>query len=64
MMPMLPWFQVKLWYDKRSFELIISIINAIDLPATKEGTSRNPYSKIYLLPDRRYFQPSTVKIQG
>lgn len=44
--------QVKLWYEKRSFELIITIINAIDLPPTNNGKCRNPYSKIYLLPDR------------
>ncbi|XP_060601574.1 regulating synaptic membrane exocytosis protein 1-like isoform X2 [Ruditapes philippinarum] len=44
--------QVKLWYEKRSFELIITIISAIDLPMTNEGKFRNPYCKIYLLPDR------------
>ncbi|XP_052764130.1 regulating synaptic membrane exocytosis protein 2-like [Mya arenaria] len=44
--------QVKLWYEKRGFELIITIINAIDLPTTKDGKFRNPYSKVYLLPDR------------
>ncbi|KAL4217596.1 regulating synaptic membrane exocytosis [Mactra antiquata] len=44
--------QVKLWYEKRSFELIITLINAIDLPMTNDGKFRNPYCKIYLLPDR------------
>ena len=46
--------QVKLWYEKRSYELIITLINAIDLPLTSAGKFRNPYCKIYLLPDRRY----------
>ncbi|WAR16283.1 RIMS2-like protein, partial [Mya arenaria] len=47
-----PSLKVKLWYEKRGFELIITIINAIDLPTTKDGKFRNPYSKVYLLPDR------------
>ncbi|KAK3576252.1 hypothetical protein CHS0354_027051 [Potamilus streckersoni] len=44
--------QVKLWYNKRSCELIITLINAIDLPLTEAGKFHNPYCKIYLLPDR------------
>ena len=53
--------QVKLWYEKRSYELIITIINAIDLPLTSAGKFRNPYCKIYLLPDRRYDVLSILK---
>ncbi|RUS73733.1 hypothetical protein EGW08_018513, partial [Elysia chlorotica] len=44
--------QVKLWYDVQSYQLIISVINAIDLPLTDGGKFRDPYCKIYLLPDR------------
>ncbi|KAK3798166.1 hypothetical protein RRG08_062763 [Elysia crispata] len=44
--------QVKLWYDVQSYQLIITVINAIDLPLTDGGKFRDPYCKIYLLPDR------------
>ncbi|GFR83192.1 regulating synaptic membrane exocytosis protein 2 [Elysia marginata] len=44
--------QVKLWYDVQSYQLYITVINAIDLPLTDGGKFRDPYCKIYLLPDR------------
>ncbi|CAL1538466.1 unnamed protein product, partial [Lymnaea stagnalis] len=44
--------QVKLWYDVQSYQLIISVISAIDLPLTDAGKFRNPYCKMYMLPDR------------
>ncbi|KAI8764624.1 regulating synaptic membrane exocytosis protein 2 isoform X3, partial [Biomphalaria glabrata] len=44
--------QVKLWYDVQSYQLIVSIISAIDLPLTENGKFRNPYCKMYMLPDR------------
>ncbi|XP_041361301.1 regulating synaptic membrane exocytosis protein 2-like isoform X3 [Gigantopelta aegis] len=50
--------QVKLWYDVQSYELIVTVINAIDLPLTDGGKFRNPYCKLYLLPDRRLLQKS------
>ena len=47
-------FQIKLWYDVQSYQLIVTIISAIELPLTDSGKFRNPYCKLYLLPDRRW----------
>ncbi|XP_046375678.1 regulating synaptic membrane exocytosis protein 2-like isoform X2 [Haliotis rufescens] len=44
--------QIKLWYDVQSYQLIVTVINAIELPLTDGGKFRNPYCKLYLLPDR------------
>ncbi|KAK6167619.1 hypothetical protein SNE40_021600 [Patella caerulea] len=44
--------QVKLWYDSRSFQLIVSVISALELTLTDNGKFRNPYCKLYFLPDR------------
>ncbi|CAF98072.1 unnamed protein product [Tetraodon nigroviridis] len=43
---------VKLWYDKVGHQLIVTILGAKDLPPREDGRPRNPYVKIYLLPDR------------
>ncbi|XP_062865434.1 regulating synaptic membrane exocytosis protein 2 isoform X1 [Trichomycterus rosablanca] len=43
---------VKLWYDKVGHQLIVTILGAKDLPAQEDGRPRNPYVKIYFLPDR------------
>lgn len=45
--------QVKLWYDKMGHQLIVTILGAKDLPPREDGRPRNPYVKIYFLPDRR-----------
>lgn len=47
--------QIKLWYDKVGHQLIVTILGAKDLPSREDGRPRNPYVKIYFLPDRRYF---------
>ncbi|XP_067665969.1 regulating synaptic membrane exocytosis protein 2-like isoform X10 [Haliotis asinina] len=44
--------QIKLWYDVQSYQLIVTVISAIELPLTDNGKFRNPYCKLYLLPDR------------
>ncbi|XP_069106030.1 regulating synaptic membrane exocytosis protein 2-like isoform X8 [Argopecten irradians] len=44
--------QVKIWYNSKGHELIITVISALDLPLTDQGKFRNPYCKLYLLPDR------------
>ncbi|XP_074510755.1 regulating synaptic membrane exocytosis protein 2 isoform X36 [Sebastes fasciatus] len=44
--------QVKLWYDKVGHQLIVTILGAKDLPPREDGRPRNPYVKIYFLPDR------------
>ncbi|XP_061763507.1 regulating synaptic membrane exocytosis protein 1 isoform X23 [Nerophis ophidion] len=43
---------VKLWYDKVGHQLIVNVLQAIDLPARPDGRPRNPYVKMYFLPDR------------
>uniref|UniRef100_A0A671UC52 Regulating synaptic membrane exocytosis 1 n=1 Tax=Sparus aurata TaxID=8175 RepID=A0A671UC52_SPAAU len=49
----LPTFsQVKLWYDKVGHQLIVNVLQAIELPTRQDGRPRNPYVKMYFLPDR------------
>ncbi|XP_037389905.1 regulating synaptic membrane exocytosis protein 2 isoform X27 [Pygocentrus nattereri] len=50
--PFNPRVQVKLWYDKVGHQLIVTILTAKDLPSREDGRPRNPYVKIYFLPDR------------
>ncbi|XP_077577555.1 regulating synaptic membrane exocytosis protein 2 isoform X18 [Stigmatopora nigra] len=50
--PIPPRVQVKLWYDKVGHQLIVTILGAKDLPPREDGRPRNPYVKIYFLPDR------------
>ncbi|XP_055363170.1 LOW QUALITY PROTEIN: regulating synaptic membrane exocytosis protein 1 [Betta splendens] len=44
--------QVKLWYDKVGHQLIVNVLQAIGLPPRPDGRPRNPYVKMYFLPDR------------
>ncbi|XP_041101549.1 regulating synaptic membrane exocytosis protein 2 isoform X15 [Polyodon spathula] len=43
---------IKLWYDKVGHQLIVTILGAKDLLSREDGRPRNPYVKIYFLPDR------------
>ncbi|XP_038604495.1 regulating synaptic membrane exocytosis protein 1 isoform X3 [Tachyglossus aculeatus] len=43
---------VKLWYDKVGHQLIVNVLQATDLPPRVDGRHRNPYVKMYFLPDR------------
>ncbi|XP_072354449.1 regulating synaptic membrane exocytosis protein 1 isoform X4 [Scyliorhinus torazame] len=43
---------VKLWYDKVGHQLIVNVLQATELPSRGEGRPRNPYVKMYFLPDR------------
>nr|XP_015218609.1 PREDICTED: regulating synaptic membrane exocytosis protein 1-like isoform X33 [Lepisosteus oculatus] len=43
---------VKLWYDKVGHQLIVNVLQATGLPARSDGRPRNPYVKMYFLPDR------------
>nr|KAF6462948.1 hypothetical protein HJG59_015613 [Molossus molossus] len=43
---------VKLWYDKVGHQLIVNVLQATDLPSRADGRPRNPYVKMYFLPDR------------
>jgi len=44
--------QVKTWYDRARMELIVTVLSSVDLPPRTGGQYRNPYAKLYLLPDR------------
>ncbi|XP_051575089.1 regulating synaptic membrane exocytosis protein 2 isoform X8 [Myxocyprinus asiaticus] len=50
--PFNPRVQAKLWYDKVGHQLIVTILGAKDLLSREDGRPRNPYVKIYFLPDR------------
>ncbi|XP_032298739.1 regulating synaptic membrane exocytosis protein 2 isoform X26 [Coturnix japonica] len=50
--PFVPRVQIKLWYDKVGHQLIVTILGAKDLPSREDGRPRNPYVKMYFLPDR------------
>ncbi|XP_071382270.1 regulating synaptic membrane exocytosis protein 1-like isoform X1 [Centroberyx affinis] len=43
---------VKLWYDKVGHQLIVNVLQAVELPPRPDGRPRNPYVKMYFLPDR------------
>ncbi|XP_031222892.1 regulating synaptic membrane exocytosis protein 1 isoform X29 [Mastomys coucha] len=43
---------VKLWYDKVGHQLIVNVLQATDLPPRVDRRPRNPYVKMYFLPDR------------
>ncbi|KFM78510.1 Regulating synaptic membrane exocytosis protein 2, partial [Stegodyphus mimosarum] len=44
--------QVKLWYDSRTLQLVVTIMKAVGFPPGPQGQKRNPYVKMFLLPDR------------
>ncbi|XP_064652466.1 regulating synaptic membrane exocytosis protein 2-like isoform X3 [Lineus longissimus] len=44
--------QVKLWYEVQSYQLIVTVLSAMDLPQHSVNQLRNPFCKLYLLPDR------------
>ncbi|OWK01491.1 hypothetical protein Celaphus_00018739 [Cervus elaphus hippelaphus] len=54
--------QVKLWYDKVGHQLIVNVLQATDLPPRVDGRPRNPYVKMYFLPDRRDFRERMLEI--
>ncbi|XP_054461648.1 regulating synaptic membrane exocytosis protein 2-like [Anoplopoma fimbria] len=50
--PLVPRIQVRLWFDKVGHQLIVTVLGAKALPVRDDGRPRNPYVKIYFLPDR------------
>uniref|UniRef100_A0A0L8FHV0 Regulating synaptic membrane exocytosis protein 2 n=1 Tax=Octopus bimaculoides TaxID=37653 RepID=A0A0L8FHV0_OCTBM len=44
--------QIRMWYDDSRCELSICIVSALDLLPSADGKLRNPYCKLYLLPDK------------
>lgn len=51
--PLIVSLQVRLFYDKLGHQLIVTVLGAKDLPVGEDLRPRNPYVKIYFLPDRR-----------
>ena len=45
--------QVKLWYDTATQQLSVTVVGGFDLPPRPNGALRNPYAKLFLLPDKR-----------
>lgn len=45
--------QVKLWFDASALQLVVTIVCAAGLTPRPNGQPRNPYAKLFLLPDRR-----------
>ena len=52
---------MKFWYDKVDHQLIVNVLQAVDLPTRPDGRPRNPYVKMYFLPDRRSFLYRTLE---
>nr|XP_054601015.1 regulating synaptic membrane exocytosis protein 2 isoform X8 [Nothobranchius furzeri] len=50
--PLIPRIEIKLWYDKVGHQLIVTVLGAKELPVRDDGRPRNPYVKVYFLPDR------------
>ncbi|XP_050316651.1 uncharacterized protein LOC126750905 isoform X7 [Bactrocera neohumeralis] len=44
--------QMKLGYDQNTLQLIVTIVCATGLTLRQSGAARNPYAKVFLLPDR------------
>lgn len=44
--------QIKLGYDTDNAQLVVTIIGASNLTARPNGSARNPYAKVFMLPDR------------
>nr|CAB3265585.1 ZF(Rab)-2 zinc finger protein [Phallusia mammillata] len=44
--------EVRLWYDEATQQLYVTTLQAVELPSRPGGLTRNPYVKMYLLPDR------------
>ncbi|XP_046392498.1 regulating synaptic membrane exocytosis protein 2 isoform X3 [Ischnura elegans] len=44
--------QVKLWFDATALQLVVTIVCAAGLSPRTNGQPRNPYAKLFLLPDR------------
>uniref|UniRef100_A0A0A9Y4V6 Regulating synaptic membrane exocytosis protein 2 n=1 Tax=Lygus hesperus TaxID=30085 RepID=A0A0A9Y4V6_LYGHE len=44
--------QVKLWFDSGALQLVMTLVCAAGLMPRSNGSPRNPYAKLFLLPDR------------
>nr|CAD7427362.1 unnamed protein product [Timema monikensis] len=44
--------QIKLWFDSGALQLVVTVVCAAGLAPRSNGAPRNPYAKLFLLPDR------------
>ncbi|VDN39244.1 unnamed protein product, partial [Gongylonema pulchrum] len=44
--------EISLYYGVNERQLVVTVRRALDLPPRPDGTARNPYVKLFLLPDR------------
>ena len=52
--------QVKLGFDPSGLQLIVILVCAAALTPRSNGQPRNPYAKIFLLPDKRQAKSSSL----
>nr|CAD7569270.1 unnamed protein product [Timema californicum] len=43
---------IKLWFDSGALQLVVTVVCAAGLAPRSNGAPRNPYAKLFLLPDR------------
>lgn len=55
--------QVKLWFDAAALQLVVTVVCASGLTPRANGQPRNPYAKLFLLPDRRSVHKHNITFQ-
>ncbi|XP_043656140.1 regulating synaptic membrane exocytosis protein 2 isoform X13 [Drosophila teissieri] len=56
--------QLKLGYDQNTLQLIVTLVCATGLSLRQSGAGRNPYAKVFLLPDRGHKSKRRTKTVG
>ncbi|XP_073971839.1 rab3 interacting molecule isoform X4 [Rhodnius prolixus] len=56
--------QVKLWFDSGALQLVVTLVCAAGLMPRSNGQPRNPYAKLFLLPDRSEKSKRRTKTLG
>ncbi|XP_020817699.1 regulating synaptic membrane exocytosis protein 2 isoform X4 [Drosophila serrata] len=56
--------QLKLGYDQNTLQLIVTLVCATGLSLRQSGAGRNPYAKVFLLPDRSHKSKRRTKTVG
>ena len=46
--------QVKMFYDGPSYQLIVTVLGAAELPSRDSGHLRNTYCRLHLLPEHMW----------
>ncbi|XP_023034098.1 regulating synaptic membrane exocytosis protein 2 isoform X15 [Drosophila willistoni] len=56
--------QLKIGYDQNTLQLIVTLVCATGLSLRQSGAARNPYAKVFLLPDRSHKSKRRTKTVG